>query len=144
MRKLTSFPKLQPDDSRKLLELADLCTDTVAHMEELPHLSTLNAPHGLYPIVEKLPTFIINDWRKKVSSYKQRYGIFPPFSYFAEFIKGLAISLNDPDVPNPGNTSPLAEKTRSNQPSRITARVHATTTSSEEKHCPIMKFQDMN
>ncbi|XP_070533027.1 uncharacterized protein [Ptychodera flava] len=47
LERLTSFPKVKPDECKQLLELSDLCSNTEAHMRKLPHLSSLHIPQGL-------------------------------------------------------------------------------------------------
>ncbi|XP_070554814.1 uncharacterized protein [Ptychodera flava] len=66
LERLKSFPKVKPDESKKLLELSDLCSNTEAHIRKLPDLSSLNTPQGLKPVMEKLPRFVLNKWRDNV------------------------------------------------------------------------------
>ncbi|XP_077980384.1 uncharacterized protein LOC144435656 [Glandiceps talaboti] len=135
IQRLTSFAKFRADDNLKLLELADLCIDTVAHMEELPHLITLDTPHGMNPIVEKLPAFILNKWREKVSVYKQSRKQFPPFSYFTRFLKDIARTQNDPDIPKLSSSNTSSDRSRTSQQQQTTTRIRATKTLDDGKKC---------
>ncbi|XP_006825832.1 uncharacterized protein LOC102808297, partial [Saccoglossus kowalevskii] len=49
IKQLSTFSKIKADDNQRLLELADLRVDTVAHMKDLPHLIILDTPHGMNP-----------------------------------------------------------------------------------------------
>ena len=98
LHQLSSFPKVRPDERHKLQEFADLCVDTAAQMNDLHGLGVLNYPHNLQPILEKLPTYIHNSWRKKVTSYKADHDTYPPFCVFSQFVFEKARMHNDPDL----------------------------------------------
>ena len=98
IRKLNNFPKIKPEESRKLQELADLCSDAAAQMHDLPELNVLNFVHNLHPILEKLPGFVHNSWRKVVTQHKADGKTYPPFRVFTKFLKDEARMLNDPDL----------------------------------------------
>ena len=101
-----------------------------AHLGERTHLNTLDATHGLNHVVEKLPTFILNEWRKKVLSYKQHsFQAFPPFSYFTQFLKDVTKNQSDTDVPKINYSAHTWDKTRPSHQPGTTARVCATRTS---------------
>ena len=87
IQRLTNFPKFKAEESRKLRQLADLCTDAAAQMQDLPDLNILNYAHKMHPILEKLPTFIHNASRKRASEPKTTTGSYLPFTILAEFLK---------------------------------------------------------
>ncbi|XP_070550174.1 uncharacterized protein [Ptychodera flava] len=135
LERLKSFPKVKPDESKKLLELSDLCSNTEVHMRKLPDLSSLNTPQGLKPVMEKLPRFVLNKWRDNVASYKRRHKTFPPFKFFKDFLKDTAKAACDPDIPRPDDTHPGTSKSKSSQHTKTRVLVHATKSSNEEKQC---------
>ena len=49
----------------KLQEFADLCADVQSHITYLPGLACLNFPNAIQPIVEKLPSYLCGDGRKR-------------------------------------------------------------------------------
>ncbi|XP_022096554.1 uncharacterized protein LOC110982458 [Acanthaster planci] len=128
IKKLHDFPKIKTDEHRKLLELADLCANTAAQMDDLTGLQILNYSFNTHPILEKLPTYIHNAWRKRASEYKTSVGTYPPFSMLAKFIKEKARIQNDPELyPSPHlNHKPERAPARRSPSSSL--RVMATST----------------
>ncbi|KAJ8353347.1 hypothetical protein SKAU_G00209140 [Synaphobranchus kaupii] len=87
------------EDNIKLRELGDLLTEVLAAKNEghLPGLNYLDTPRGVKPIVEKLPPGLQEKWLSTGSRYKEERGvIFPPFSFFVDFVCGQAKARNDP------------------------------------------------
>ncbi|XP_071956865.1 uncharacterized protein [Antedon mediterranea] len=148
--RLTKYRRFKAGDLTALQELADLCGDAVAQMQELPHLITLNTPHGIKPIVEKLPHFIINKWREKVAKHKRKMKTFPNFSIFTEFLSEMAHIQRDPDVPRgtvdevktdtPGNyRTQTGYRPKTTQ--RSTVNVRMTEVNKSEGMCPLHNGQ---
>ncbi|XP_077863637.1 uncharacterized protein LOC144347855 [Saccoglossus kowalevskii] len=133
IKQLSTFSKIKADDNQRLLELADLCVDTVAHMKDLPHLIILDTPHGMNPVVVKLPSYVLNRWRERVVTYKQINKKFPTFQYFTEFLTTVAKTQNDPDVPCFNNTQIRPDKGKASQQHRT--RVFSTNTKDDTKQC---------
>ncbi|XP_006817669.1 uncharacterized protein LOC102809487, partial [Saccoglossus kowalevskii] len=133
IKQLSTFSKIKADDNQRLLELADLCVDAVAHMKDLPHLIILDTPHGMNPVVEKLPSYVLNRWRERVATYKQINKKFPTFQYFTEFLTTVAKTQNDPDVPRFNNTQIRPDKGKASQQHRT--RVFSTNTKDDTKQC---------
>ncbi len=97
--KLEKFPKIAPKEHQRLMELSDLLSEIEFAKEEgyLPGLSYLDTARRVNPIVEKLPYGLQEKWMMEGSHYKQEHRVaFPPFSFFAEFLRRQAKARNDP------------------------------------------------
>lgn len=104
-KRLDSFPRLTPKDNVKLRELSDLLLELLSAKEDgyLPGLSYLDTPRGINPIVEKLPLNLQEKWLSVGSYYKEEHKVsFPPFFFFADFVRSQAKARNDPSfiLPN--------------------------------------------
>ncbi|KAI3353805.1 hypothetical protein L3Q82_005027 [Scortum barcoo] len=98
-KRLESFPKIFYKDNHLLQELADLLLELQAAKNEgyLPGLSFLDTSRGINPIVEKLPNNLQEAWIKQGTRYKKEHNaIYPPFSYFVEFVNSHAEMKTDP------------------------------------------------
>lgn len=98
-QRLQSFPKISNKDTHLLQELADLLLELEYAQSEnyLPGLSFLDTPRGINPIVEKLPYGLQESWVKQGTKYKRDNGaVYPPFSYFVQFINDYAEMKTDP------------------------------------------------
>lgn len=98
-KKLDTFPRLTNRDNVKLRELSDLLMELLVAKNEgyLPGLAYLDTPRGIRPIVEKLPPSLQDKWVHSGSKYKHEYDVtFPPFSFFAKFVREQAKARNDP------------------------------------------------
>ncbi|KAL1448472.1 hypothetical protein MTO96_044053 [Rhipicephalus appendiculatus] len=98
-KRIANFPRLSDKDTHRLRELGDLLLELECAKAD-PHLtwlSYINTARGTSPIVEKLPPCLQEAWIAKGSRHKQDRGVaFPPFAFFAEFIRGQAKMRNDP------------------------------------------------
>ncbi|XP_056000356.1 uncharacterized protein LOC130048119 [Ostrea edulis] len=100
MSRLSSFPKLTNKDNVKLYDLLDLLSEIESLMQN-PKYSTLlahfNSSSGIAPILIKLPNNIQEKWTTFAYKYKKQHDvIFPPFSYFVEFMEDISRMKNDP------------------------------------------------
>ena len=67
----------------------------VGHYQSL--LSYYDTSSGVNPIICKLPYGLQEKWTTKAMDYKQTFRVpYPPFSFFAKFIRDLAKMKNDP------------------------------------------------
>ena len=67
----------------------------VGHYQSL--LSYYDTSSGVNPIICKLPYGLQEKWTTKAMNYKQTFRVpYPPFSFFAKFIRDLAKMKNDP------------------------------------------------
>jgi hypothetical protein len=98
-KRLDNFPRLSPKNNTKLRELADLLMELLAAKGDayLPGLAYLDTPHGINPIVEKLPSGLQEKWLFAGSCFKDENKVsFPPFSFFTRFVCSEAKARNDP------------------------------------------------
>ncbi len=89
-KQLDAFPTVKEGAKlgQQLTALFDLCNRVVSQMSAVPDLQILNFAEGQKPIVQKLPTFLINKWRKKGTEYQWANGNrHPPFSLFVNFLE---------------------------------------------------------
>ncbi|XP_040197695.1 uncharacterized protein LOC120930586 [Rana temporaria] len=107
-QRLNDFPKISVKDNHKLRELGDLLHELeIAKLDpSLPGLSYLDTAQGVNPIVARLPSYLQGKWTSVGSKYKYEHHVsFPPFSYFAEFVRKVAKSKNDPSFFYPDTTT---------------------------------------
>ncbi|XP_070196629.1 uncharacterized protein [Littorina saxatilis] len=98
--RIESFPQITKKDSRKLYDLCDLCDEINSAKDDEnlgPLLKVYDTSIGTNKIVAKLPPNLKHKWTERASSYKQRHGVvFPPFTFFVEFLQNMAKVQNDP------------------------------------------------
>ena len=139
-KKLREFPALSPRDNKKLFDLCDIVSEIEAIKED-PQYSALlgyyDSSSGVNPIVCKLPHGIREKWITQASKYKQTHNVpFPPFSFFARFLRDISKVRNDPSLTydTPGPPRDFAKKVESKQgPHVITRKTEV------EQLCPIHK-----
>ncbi|KAL1442113.1 hypothetical protein MTO96_000009 [Rhipicephalus appendiculatus] len=152
-KRVANFPKFSDKDTHKLRELGDLlleleCAKADPHLTGLSYLDTAR---GISPIVEKLPPRLQEAWIAKGSRYKQDRGVaFPPFTFFAEFVRGQAKMRNDPSF-TLTSANCAVSKHEGNRKAPISAHVTDVELSSEtspaarkkmtssSKYCPLHK-----
>ncbi|KAK0154195.1 hypothetical protein N1851_003707 [Merluccius polli] len=156
-KRLESFPRISYKDNHLLQELADLLLELQAAKNEgyLPGLSFLDTSRGINPIVEKLPNNLQEAWIKQGTRYKKEHNaIYPPFSYFVEFVNSHAEMKTDPSfmlqgysTPHPQDEKALVKQTKFRTP--ITAnKIEIDTPGANadtppldpDKECPIHKL----
>lgn len=99
LKKLYMFTKISNNDSVRLRELGDLLMEILSAKQDgyLPGLAFLDTARGISPIVAKLSHSLQEKWVVQGSKFKADHnGLFPPFSFFAEFICCEARIRNDP------------------------------------------------
>lgn len=152
-KRLEMFPKISHKDSNLLQELADLLLELQYAKDEsyLPGLSFLDTSRGINPIVEKLPYSLQEAWVKRGSKYKKDYDVvYPPFSYFVQFVNDHAEMKTDPSFMLQGHSIPSHkfDKTQVKQTKyRVPIAVNKTeigqpnntktTSPSPDQQCPI-------
>lgn len=98
--KLTNFPRLGNKDNKRLYELADILSEIESLKEDPKYRSLLayyDASSGVRPIVSKLPYNVQEKWTSEALRYKRAYNVsFPPFTFFANFIRQISSAKNDP------------------------------------------------
>lgn len=107
--KLTDFPKLSNKDSKKLFDLVDLLSEVEAIKENPAYsslLSYFDTSAGINPILSKLPYNAQEKWVSEAVRYKKTHNVmFPPLSYFIQFVHRLAEVRNDPCFETPIHAS---------------------------------------
>ncbi|VDI26079.1 Hypothetical predicted protein [Mytilus galloprovincialis] len=98
--KLSSMPKITYKDKNKLYELSDVLAEIQA-VKEKPEYSALlsfyDTSMGVNPTISKLPAGLQSKWRDRAASYKRKHCvIFPPFTFFCDFVLEMAEVMNDP------------------------------------------------
>ncbi|CAG2207701.1 unnamed protein product [Mytilus edulis] len=98
--KLSSMPKITYKDKNKLYELSDVLAEIRA-VKEKPEYSALlsfyDTSMGVNPTISKLPAGLQSKWRDRAASYKRKHCvIFPPFTFFCDFVLEMAEVMNDP------------------------------------------------
>ncbi|KAM4032594.1 uncharacterized protein ACNLHF_019812 [Anomaloglossus baeobatrachus] len=99
LKQLYDLPKISGKDASKYQELSDLLSELQLAKTDthLPGLSYLDTARGVKPIVAKLPYNVQERWTMVGTNYKKEHQVcFPPFSYFCEFINGIAERKADP------------------------------------------------
>ncbi|XP_012819273.2 uncharacterized protein LOC105947440 [Xenopus tropicalis] len=120
------------DCSKKLREFSDLVIELLAAKNEgcFLGLGNLDSARGIEDLVKKLPDSLKRKWASHGTKYKEIHNVlFPPFSYFVQFISQQAKMYNDPGFAQTfqtfGDNKP--EKYRyKNTPQRSSIRVHKT------------------
>eukprot|EP00079_Xenopus_tropicalis_P026855 XP_012820877.1 PREDICTED: uncharacterized protein LOC101730439 [Xenopus tropicalis] len=120
------------DCRKKLREFSDLVIELLAAKNEgcFLGLGNLDSARGIEDLVKKLPDSLKRKWASHGTKYKEIHNVlFPPFSYFVQFISQQAKMYNDPGFAQTfqtfGDNKP--EKYRyKNTPQRSSIRVHKT------------------
>ncbi|KAK3082658.1 hypothetical protein FSP39_001646 [Pinctada imbricata] len=84
----------------RLYEVSDVLNEILS-VKMMPNyaqvFSYMDTSLGVQPVVNKLPLGIRNKWRDRGLKYKKDTGnVFPPFTYFCDFIREMAAAMNDP------------------------------------------------
>lgn len=108
-KKLNSVPKMTVKDRGKMYELSDILSE-ISAVKERPEyaglLSFYDTSMGINPTVTKLPPNLQNKWRDRAAMYKRIHSVlFPPFTYFCDFVHDMAEVFNDPSFDFDINTN---------------------------------------
>lgn len=136
-KRLDTFPRISSKDYIKLRELGDLLMELLSAKEDgyLPGLAFLDTARGINPVIEKLPYALQEKWITKGSRFKEEHqSLFPPFSFFVEFIRHEARTRNDPSFAIHSNISPPVKGKPAYHPGRLPVSVHKTDISVDSEH----------
>lgn len=145
-KKLDMFTKIYNNDSARLRELGDLLMEILSAKQDgyLPGLAFLDTSRGISPIVAKLPHTLQEKWVAQGSKFKADHkGLFPPFSFFAEFICYEARIRNDPSFLLIRSSEIHAKERPIDRMARVSLSAHKTDVVRDrrvenlEKYCPI-------
>ncbi|XP_069133222.1 uncharacterized protein [Argopecten irradians] len=147
-KRLVNFQRIGKD-LHKLYDLADLVTEINA-LKDDPRYSTLlayyDSPSGVKPIVNKLPISLKEKWTTEATRYKKKWEVlYPPFSYFAMFIRDLAVVRNDPSFTYDNSTTDTKKdegtsgnaRTKTARPNITVRKTETKETSASQTLCPI-------
>jgi hypothetical protein len=99
-RKLSAFPKLTNKDNTRLYDLADIVSEIESVKEDERFRSLLayfDSSTGVIPIVNKLPYGLQERWTGAAVKYMKVNKVpYPPFTFFAEFVREQNRIKNNP------------------------------------------------
>ncbi|XP_067279227.1 uncharacterized protein [Pseudorasbora parva] len=145
-KKLDMFTKISNNDFVRLRELGDLLMEILSAKQDgyLPGLAFLDTARGISPIVAKLSHSLQDKWVAQGSRFKTEHnGVFPPFSFFAEFICYEARIRNDPSFSLTRSSDIYPKERPILRMERIPLSTHKTDVLSDKrvenpgKYCPI-------
>ena len=122
MQKLSQFPAIKQDDPKTLKKLYLLTNRCNTAMKALTDLAVLDFPANLQMVVSKLPTYLRNKWRDRVS----RSNLFAKFADLVLFLEHASAAANDPIF---GNDALFGQK--SEQPSSKSTSIRSMATSNQ-------------
>ena len=96
IKRIGSFEVISPRDKAKLQELADelrVCAETLRAMNKLEEI---NNQTNMLKIVEKLPLYLQNSWRKEARDARVQRNEIPGILHLTAFIERAAEIANDP------------------------------------------------
>ena len=131
--KLHNWPSIKPNQAKELQQFSDLLIQIAEIKKNVSALGILDFPQETKMILAKLPSYVENEWRKSVCSWRELYseGSYPSFDYFVEFIERCATRANIPELQNIARIS---------QHRRGGFKVATALTTNISKHAIICKF----
>ena len=94
--KLDNWPKISPRDSSSLRRFSDFLNQCKVAKSEIKSLEILNDTRENRKMLQKLPDWIVTRWNRMVFDSRQKYGVYPNFDTFADFISQEAEISCDP------------------------------------------------
>jgi hypothetical protein len=101
LAKLSSVPKINYKDNRKLQEFSDLLLELNCAKKDgvLTGLRVLDEPIYLKPVIAKLPGDVQGRWQRHAFRFiNDKQVPYPPFNEFARFIGEVSQEKNDPNL----------------------------------------------
>ena len=80
----------------QLQKLADAAANAERVLHSLNQLVEVNSQQTITSVVEKLPAYIKNKWKRQATKMKRRDGRYPNFSEVVCFLQDVADDANDP------------------------------------------------
>ena len=108
--KMTQGGYIKPNDPKALQEFADdlrCCKETLGAMNKLDEIDT---QRSIVKIVEKLPLYLQNRWKKEAIDTKRRSGKYPGIDYLVIFVEHSAEEANDPVFGNISSNASYVNK----------------------------------
>ncbi|KAJ8039644.1 hypothetical protein HOLleu_13706 [Holothuria leucospilota] len=111
INKILSCPKVDPG---KMTEYADDLNNCFEALSALGYLHELNNRSSLKQIVDKLPKFLQNRWKRENYRLKMT-GVIPGLENIVKFVKASAMEINDPVFGNHENWSAPSPRVKFNK-----------------------------
>ena len=144
--KLANFPKLSntATDSKRLYDLYDILSE-IQCVKANPHYSTVLALYdsssGVNQVVSRLPYNLQEKWSTLANNYKKQHNmLFPPFSFFVNFIYDMAKWRTDPSFHYTINAPNVKTSTHNQPQMRVSAKkteLSSSASLSDKPTCPI-------
>lgn len=116
-QELEKWPKIASKDYRNLREFSEFLLQCLTTIQDVPALGSLNDWSEIKKIVDKLPDWLTNNWKRKVNAFKTKHKVYPKLKDLAEFVKQeTEISCTDVNSTN-----------KEDVPSKPTTRMKKTT-----------------
>ena len=94
--RLTNWARISDHDVSGLRKYSDFVQQCLVAQTLYPNLNILDHEKENNHIVSKLPDKLVHSWIRIVSDYKRKYGTFPSFRPFAEFLERESDIACDP------------------------------------------------
>lgn len=142
LRDLEKFPKIQSNNPSALRHFSDRLQIVKGHVSSIPSLQFLNSPTENRRLVDKLPSYLVNTWRRKVVEHQRNHGEYPSFLVFASFIETEAEISNQVNLvgAGPKHNDSSSSSSGKDKPFNQKAFAHQTATSSDNQNVSANKF----
>lgn len=107
IKKVTNFSNIKANDREGLREYSDELNSCKETLKAMKKLNEINNQTNLLRIVEKLPVYLQNGWRKEARDIRVNKGMSPGIEELTAFIQRASEIANDPVF---GNTTPVREE----------------------------------
>ena len=115
------WPRVRDRDGIGLRRFSDFLNQFQAAMVEMKGLEILNDSRENSKLLQKLPDWIISRWGRVASDSKKRYGAYPSFCAFADFISEEANIACDPVTSLDSLRDVTDERKKASTPARTLA-----------------------
>ena len=85
-KELENWPRISSKDTEALTDFSDFLQQCKSAMTDISDLCSLNDGSEIKKMTDKLPDWLANCWKRKVTSYKNKNNTYPRLSEFASFV----------------------------------------------------------
>ena len=103
--KLERWPVLKSRDGEGLRRLADFLTQCLSASHLTGQQSTFEDVHYQHRLMEKMPEWMANRWKRIYSETRQNDNMYPSFAKFVEFVQKEANVANEPGLSSKSQSS---------------------------------------
>ncbi|XP_067947081.1 uncharacterized protein [Watersipora subatra] len=100
-KELDSWPKIGGKDQNALTDYSEFLHQCLITMDDVPALCSLNDWSEIRKVVDKLPDWLVNQWKRKVTSYKRKHKVYPKLKDLTEFLQD-EVEVNGTEVTTEG------------------------------------------